>query len=209
MKRINKGGGPNSLTTFKVNNPTLKYSDLSNGYENVRIDIRNSCIAEQFFLCAYCTNRITINTSHNEHIVSQNSTLGRNLTLDFNNIIASCESKKHCGHKKVNDKIDLTPLMIESETEIIYQLNGKMSHTTPRAQSTIETLKLRNNALANTRKQIIDLVLFEYVDDIIDLNLEEDYYLQLIIDEISQPDENGKLEAFSPVIVNVLRQFIS
>lgn len=209
MKRINKRGEPNSLTIFKVNNPTLKYSDLSDGNENIRVDIRKSCIAEQFFLCAYCCNRISINTSHNEHIVSQNSIPGRNLTLEYNNIITSCESKKHCGHKKGNDVIALTPLMVECETEVIYQLNGKMRHSTPRAQSTIDTLQLRNNALANTRKQIIDLVLFEYVDDLIDLNLEEDYYLQLIIDEISQPDIDGKLEAFSPVIANVLRQFIS
>lgn len=209
MKRINKRDEPNSLTNFKVNNPTLKYSDLSNGNENVRIDIRNSCIVEQFFLCAYCCNRITFNTSHNEHIVSQNSILGRSLTLDFNNIIASCESKKHCGHKKGNNDIALTPLMPQCETEVIYQLNGKMRHSTPRAQSTIDTLQLRNNGLANARKQIIDIVLFEYVDNLIDLNLEEDYYLQSIIDEISQTDENGKLEAFSPVIINVLRQFIS
>jgi uncharacterized protein (TIGR02646 family) len=209
MRRINKGGEPNSLTVFKVNNPTLGYSDLNNGNESIRVDIRTSCIVEQFFLCAYCCNRITLDSSHNEHIVSQNSIIGRTLTLDFNNIVASCESKKNCGHKKANDIIALTPLMNECETEIIYQLNGKMRHTTPRAQSTINTLYLRNNALVNTRKQIIDLVLFEYVDDITNLILEDDYYLQLIIDEISQPDNQGKLEAFSPVIVNVLRQFIS
>lgn len=209
MKRINKSAEPNSLTIFKGNNPISKYSDLSNGNEHVRVDIRNACIAEQFFLCAYCCNRITTNTSHNEHVVSQNSISGRNLTLEYNNIVASCNSKNHCGHKKANFDIALTPLMPECEIEVIYQLNGKMRHTTPRAQRMIDTLQLRNNALANTRKQIIDLVLFEYVDDLIDLNIEEDDYLRLIIDEISQPDIDGKLEAFAPVIANVLRQFVS
>lgn len=209
MRRINKRGEPNTLTIFKGNNPVSRYSDLSNGNEHVRVDIRNSCLNEQFFLCAYCCNIITANTSHNEHVVSQNSIHGKDLTLDYNNIIASCNSKKHCGHKKGNVEIYLTPLMPECEIEIIYQLNGKMRHTTPRAQSMIDTLQLRNNALANTRKQIIDLVLFQYVDDLIDLNIEDDDYLRLIIDEISQPDNDGKLEAFAPVIANVLRQFIS
>lgn len=209
MRKIDKINEPISLTQFKIDNPTLKYADLENGYQNIRIDIRNSCISEQFFLCAYCCDRIILNTCHNEHIIPQNSLLGENLTLDYTyNIVASCQSINHCGHKKDNNLIDLTPLMIECETEIIFQLNGKMTHNSPRAQNTINILGLRNKALENKRKQVIDIVLFDYVDDLENLSLEENYYLELIIEELNQPND-GKLEAFSPVITNVLRQFIS
>lgn len=209
MRRIDKLNEPISLTQFKINNLGLKYIDLANGNENVRIDIRESCVNEQFFLCAYCCDRITATSSHNEHIIPQNSVLGENLTLDYNNIVASCQSNNNCGHKKDNNLINLTPLMIECENEIIFQLNGRMSHTTPRAQETINILNLRNRGLENKRKQVIDIILFEYVEDLNNLNLEENYYLELIIEELSEVDISGKLEAFSPIIINVLRQFLS
>lgn len=210
MRKINKNSEPISLTNFKINNPTLNYSNLDSTYYQVRIDIREACLKEQFYLCGYCCDRIDEKNSHNEHIIPQNSFLGLNLTLDFeNNIIACCNSRNHCGHKKDNNIIDITPLMIECESEIVYQLNGKVKHTTQRAYATINTLQLRNKAIENKRKQIIDIILFEYVEDITDLILEEDYYLELIIEEISTPDNNGKLEAFVPVLVNVVKQFIS
>jgi uncharacterized protein (TIGR02646 family) len=210
MRKINKNAEPISLTDFKINNPSLKYSNLSQGNDQVRIDIRVANLKEQFYLCGYCCNKINETNSHNEHIIPQNSVLGSTLTLDFeNNIIASCNSVVHCGHKKGNNTIDLTPLMSECESEIVYQLNGKMTHTTQRAQATINTLQLRNPALENKRKIIIDIILFDYVEDITDLKLEEDWYLNEIIKEISTPDNNGKVEAFVPIIVNVVKQFIS
>jgi uncharacterized protein (TIGR02646 family) len=209
MKLINKNPEPNSLTVFKTDNPTLKYSDLETGFQNIRNDIRQSCIEEQFFLCAYCCDRITINSSHNEHIIPQKSLAGNNLTLDYDNIVASCQSNNSCGHKKANLSINLTPLMPECETEIVYKINGKITNTMPRAGITVSVLNLRNSALENKRKTIIDLVLFDYVDDIQNLILEDNEYLELIIEEISQQDLDGKMEAFSPIIVNAVRQFIS
>lgn len=206
MKRINKTNEPISLTNFKINNPTLFYSDLTNGNVIVRQDIRESCVREQYFLCAYCCDRININSCHNEHIIPQTSTLGQNLTLDYINIVASCESKKHCGHKKKNQLINLSPLNLNCENDIVYQLNGKMTHRTPDAQQTISVLNLRNPGLVYKRKTIIDLILFEYVDDLSDLKIENREYLEDIIDELSNPDATGQLEAFSPVIVNVIRQ---
>lgn len=210
MRKINKGAEPIALSNFKTNNPSLKYSDLNVGYESVRVDIRIACLNEQCYLCGYCCNLINERNSHNEHIIPQKSVLGENVTLDFqNNIIVPCNATFHCGHKKDNNIIELTPLMIECESEIVYQLNGKMRHTSQRGQATITTLNLRLRALENKRKQIIDSVLFNYVDDLANLALEEDDYLKLIIEEISMPNDEGKLEAFSPVIVNVISQFIS
>lgn len=209
MRQIIKGNEPVSLTDFKVNFPTLKYENLSPGHEVVRVDIRSFCLREQYYICGYCCDRISINNSHNEHIVPQSNTIGQSLTLDYNNIVVSCESKNHCGHKKKEQIIATTPLMISCENDIIYQLNGKMKHTNPNAQNSINVLNLRNRGLTNKRKAVIDIILFEYVGNLDNLALEESYYLKMIMEEISQPDVDGKLEAFSPVVVNVLKQFLT
>ena len=210
MRKIEKSIEPASLTQYKIDNPHLSYSDLANGNESIRIDIRNSCLTEQYFLCAYCCDWIDFNYSHNEHIIPQKSIPGNDLTLDYkHNIVVSCESNKHCGHHKANKSIDLTPLMLECQNEIVYQLNGKMTHSTPRAQDAITKLNLRNKALEHKRKVIIDAVLFDYVDDLELLSIEENYFLELIIVELTKSDNRGKLEAFSPVLINVLKQFIT
>lgn len=209
MKRINKTDEPISLTNFKINNPNSIYSDLENGNVIIRQDIRESCVREQYFLCAYCCDRIDFISCHNEHIIPQTSPVGRNLTLDYNNIVASCESKKHCGHKKENNIINITPLLTSCETEIVYKLNGKMTHRSQNSQSTINILNLRDRGLVNKRKNVIDIILFQYVEDLSELALENSEYLEMIIEEILQPDADGKLEAFTPVIKNVLKQFLA
>lgn len=210
MRKIDKINEPIALANFKNAHPTLKYLDLERGFQNIRTEIRSSCIREQFFICAYCCDRINLTTCHNEHIIPQSSIPGANLTLDYvNNIVASCQSTNHCGHKKDNNPIDLTPLMIECETEIVFQLNGKMTHSSQRAQNMVNVLNLRNKALERKRKQVIDIVLFDYVSNLNDLSLEKNYYLEIIIEKLKETDADGKLEAFSPIIINVLRQFIS
>jgi uncharacterized protein (TIGR02646 family) len=209
MRRINKGIEPASLSSFKNTFPSARYENFADGYENVRIDVRSSCLLEQHYLCAYCCDRITLRDSHNDHIVPQSSLLGQNLTLDYSNIVASCNAKKHCGRRKDDSIISITPLMPNCETDIIYQLNGKMTHKSQNAQNTITTLNLRDGGLTHKRKILIDTVLYKYTDDISELALEESFYLELIINEITQVNEEGKLEAFTPVIVNVLSQFLS
>jgi len=64
MRKINKNAEPISLTDFKINNPSLKYSDLSQGNDQVRIDIRVANLKEQFYLCGYCCNKINETNSH-------------------------------------------------------------------------------------------------------------------------------------------------
>jgi uncharacterized protein (TIGR02646 family) len=209
MRKIIKNTEPESLTNFKTTFPLLKYRDLVGIHSQVRVDIRSSCISDQYHLCAYCCDRITLNSSHNDHIISQKSTEGESLTLNYLNIVASCQSKNSCGHKKNNQVINITPLMDNCERDIIYLLNGKMTHKSQDAQRTISVLNLRNKGLENKRKNVIDLILFNYVDELTSLSLEEPEYLELIIEDITKPSHEGKLEAFVPIIVNVLRGFLS
>ncbi|WP_164112248.1 MULTISPECIES: retron system putative HNH endonuclease [Sphingobacterium] len=209
MRRINKGPEPVSLTQLKLDQPLFTYQDMDGAYSVIRSDIRQSCIAEQFSLCAYCCDRVDNISSHNEHIIPQSDPMGASLTLEYTNIVASCNSNNHCGHFKKNNAIPLTPLMGNCEGDIIYQLNGKMTHRNPDAQRTISILNLRNSALSEKRKNIIDLIIFEYVDDLGEMVLEDVDFLELMIDELRTPDAAGMLEAFSPVIINVLRQLIT
>lgn len=213
MKRIIKRTEPVSLTEYKRLNSSASYENLAGGNESIRVDIRKSCLEEQNYLCAYCCDRISLeNTqSHNEHIIPQNSPQGRNITLDYNNIVASCQSRNHCGHKKDNNFISVTPLMSNCERDIIYNINGTMTHRTPDAQSTISTLNLRFGALARKRREVIQTILFDRIPDFEDettIVLADDDYLEMIIEEISQTDENGKLEAFTPIVVSVLKKYL-
>ncbi|MEN8215065.1 MAG: hypothetical protein ABFS56_01540 [Pseudomonadota bacterium] len=57
--------------------------------------IRDSCLEEQYYLCAYCCQRIDDKNSHNEHIQAQS--VAPNQMLNFHNIVASCNQSKQCG----------------------------------------------------------------------------------------------------------------
>jgi uncharacterized protein (TIGR02646 family) len=84
MRTINKGSEPSSLTAWKRSNPHKQYTDLD---ADIRRDIREHALKEQFYLCAYCCQRIQdISACHNEHIEAQK--LNPKRTLDFRTLIA-------------------------------------------------------------------------------------------------------------------------
>ena len=208
MRQINKSPEPISLTTWKRHNLNKTYRNLKND-ENaykVRIDIRNTCITEQYHLCAYCCNRISIDTSHNEHIQYQD--LYPQLSLIHNNIVASCNNKNHCGHYKKNNSLILTPLISECETEIKYYLNGKVEHFSDRAEQTISVLGLDNKALIKKRKELLDTLIYSQSEDPAEIELLDIDLLSLLIEDLKTPDKNYKLESFSPVLVNVLSNLL-
>lgn len=69
MRKITKGAEPDSLSKWKQQNKTATYPDLPH---EERQSVRTACIAEQFGLCAYCCQSITLDGSHNEHVEAQN-----------------------------------------------------------------------------------------------------------------------------------------
>lgn len=79
MRTINKGTEPSSLTDWKRRNPHSSYQELT---EDIRRDIREHALKEQFYLCAYCCQRIKdVDACHNEHVEAQH--LNNKRTLDF------------------------------------------------------------------------------------------------------------------------------
>lgn len=208
MRKIEKGVEPQSLTGFKKTHPSARYKDAPH---YVRQDIRQACVEEQFYLCAYCCKAITSDSkkSVNEHIVPRES--AHNLELDFNNLVASCTTKGQCDDAHGRQFLPLTPLKSECEQDLAFKLSGRVEGKTEDARTSIKVLNLgdteqNNRALVEARKQIINSLIFTHGVDLTD-PVEDDELLQSIIDDILQPDNEGKSLAYAPVVVNILREW--
>lgn len=210
MQKINKGSEPIVLTQWKSSNPRGLYSQLT---DIERCAIRKLCTKEQFFLCAYCCQPISGDTSDtvNEHVEAQH--IARNKTLDFNNIVASCNTKNQCDSAHGSQFLPLTPLMKECETELKFNLNGCVEGLTDRAKKAITVLNLgdnlcNNKALVQRRKQSFDAVLYTNLGSPNNLELEDDDLLEILMEDLKTPHD-GKLEAFSPVIAKMLESHLT
>ncbi|MGR5240767.1 TIGR02646 family protein [Photobacterium damselae] len=211
MRRINKkqGAEPQELISWKRTNHRGIYADLT---EIERKAIRHQCTTEQFYICAYCGKAISGSDSDtmNEHVEARR--IAPNRSLDLGNIVASCNTSNQCDDSHASQVLPLTPLMPECETELNYSLSGRVSGTTERANIAIKVLNLgdteRNNrSLVEQRKQqIISLLFTNGIDP--DDGLDDDELLEMVITDLETPID-GKLTPFSPVVVNVLKQWIA
>ncbi|EJN35161.1 TIGR02646 family protein [Pseudomonas sp. GM78] len=204
MRKIDKGKEPGSLTSFKRSNRTLAYRDLP---PQERQSIRSSCISEQYGLCAYCCQSITVDNAHNEHLEAQDSAPNR--TLEFSNIVASCQRPQQCGHGRKTRQLPLTPLMAECETELKFYLSGLVEGQTERARVSIEALNLGNRGLVGARKQMLDLLMFNLSNQPAELQFEEEETLAMFLDDLKTPDPAQRLQPFSPVLVNVIHHLLT
>ena len=205
MRTINKGPEPFSLTAWKRANSQKNYTNLD---KSICRDIREQALKEQFYLCAYCCQRIQdIDACHNEHVEAQSINPKR--TVDFTNIVASCNTPNQCGKAHKSDVLSLTPLMAECETELRFKINGRVEGLSERATDTIKTLNLgdheRNNrALVEKRKQLSNVLLWKsYGASSPELEEEDEDILNALIEELAQPQQD-KLEPFAPVVINIV-----
>jgi len=212
MRTINKGLEPSSLTAWKKKNPNGVYNDLNETEEGktIRASIRDYALKEQFYLCAYCCQRIEDSDDcHNEHVEAQS--LNPRRTLDFSNIVASCNTPNQCGNAHQSQHLPLTPLMIECETELRFKISGRVEGMSDRAIKAIQVLNLgddekNNRSLIEKRKQLSNfLLLINGVDP--NQGLEDEELLKMLIDELLQPQQ-GRMEPFTPVVVNILRNWL-
>lgn len=208
MRKIDKGMEPPSLTRFKRSNKTSRYQDLP---PNERRLIRASCISEQYGLCAYCCQSITVDDALNEHVEAQDH--AKNRTLDFSNIVASCQRPHQCGTGRKTKPLPLTPLMAECETELKFYLSGLVSGT-KRAMVSIKALNLghtleSNRGLVGARKQMVDMLMFDLSTDAADLQFEDEELLRMFLEDLKTPKATQCLQPFSPVLVNVIQHFLT
>lgn len=208
MRRINKGMEPQSLTRWKRSYTTLRYRDLPPDESR---SIRASCISEQHGLCAYCCQSITVDTAHNEHIEAQDRAPNR--TLDFSNIVASCQHPNQCGHGRGTKSLPLTPLMAECETELKFYLSGLVTGQTDRARVSVEALNLghteeSNRGLVGRRKSMVDALIYCQNAFPQDLQFEDPEILGLLLEEMKVPGADQRLQPFSSVLGNVIHHLL-
>jgi len=205
MRKINKGAEPSTLTTWKRQHRQHQYTDLT---ADIRQVIRKQCVEEQFFLCAYCCVSITNNPAscHNEHLDSQDKAPKK--TLDYGNIIASCNTNNQCGAAHKAQHLPFTPLMDACETELKFYLTGRIKGLTPRANEVIEMLNLNNRLLVETRKQLVEALIYEMGEDPKTIDVLDDELLDVLLDDM-YPSTVACLRPFSPVLANVLKGWLS
>ncbi|WP_367105436.1 hypothetical protein [uncultured Psychrobacter sp.] len=208
MRKITKQAGfePQTLTRWKRANPHSNYDNLN---KVERVDIRLSCAIEQFYLCAYCCKPISGNGKDcmNEHVLARR--MAPNRSLDYTNIVASCRTSKQCDDAHGSQPLPLTPFDIECETDLEFKLSGRVEGKTANAQETIRVLNLGNNnkSLVEQRRQFVQALLLGGGIDPEDV-VDDSDLIQMVINDLSIP-RNGKLEAFAPVAINILRQWVA
>ncbi len=212
MQQIIKGNEPTELAEYKRKNPTHRYDDLGEDLERIRPTIRQACLDEQSYLCAYCCRQIGTKDRdcHNEHILPQQKYPQK--SFDFiGNIVGSCSSGNSCGDAKANQEINISPLSPRCESEFKFNISGTITGLTDDAKQTIDVLKLgdslqQNQKLVDIRKQAIANFLFSQSTTIDDL-VEDDELLTLLVEDLQQITE-GKLQPFAPIITKALKNWI-
>lgn len=217
MRKITKGNPPTSFVDWVRQKPSDKsenqwFAEIYNQeHWDLVEELGTHNAQEQFYLCAYCCSSITGNyrDTVNEHVEARK--INPNRSLDHTNIVASCKIKNQCDASHKHQALPLTPLMNECETELIFKISGRVEGVTDRAKEAINVLNLgdketNNKALIEKRKQLSHSLMYTHGLDPQE-RLEDEELLRSVIDDLLTP-RDGKLEPFSPVVANILRNWI-
>ena len=160
MIRIIKDTEPEFWSEYKKRHPGDNYEALDNSEEGreTRRMLRQHLIMHQKYICAYCSKRISLDESLNEHIKPQNAPLYAAYSMDYNNIVASCKTEgaaATCGARKSNkydEKLFVSPLDEDCESHFKYYPDGTIEGTTEKGRETIAVLNLNSYKLKVGRK---------------------------------------------------------
>ena len=213
MKRINKNDEPQEILQWKSkfknkNGRVPRYSDL-NEVENLphKIFLKNSLISEQGHICCYCCKPIDTKNSHIEHIRPKERNEYRAISLEYENLLASCQGyhdrEENCGHSKdnaFNEELFVSPLEENCESLFEFSNRGKIKAVdgNERAGYTIELLNLDTEQLNAARTEAM------WVSGAMD-ELTEDECRRLL-DKFQSVDERGRYAGFSDAIVYQLKK---
>jgi uncharacterized protein (TIGR02646 family) len=170
VKHIVKQAEPDAFKQWKaLANPDWQptYADLRGEPKQA---VKHALMAEQGHICCYCERRLTENDSHIEHFMPQES--GK-LTLDFSNLLCSCQNNvqtgepRHCGNLKdhwFDSALLISPLKPDCEKRFAFTGDGGMQPadgTDQAAITTIEKLGLDIPKLRALRAKAIEPFLDE------------------------------------------------
>lgn len=213
MKRIYKNDEPQEILQWKSkfknkNGRVPRYSDL-NEVENLphKIFLKNSLISEQGHICCYCCKPIDTKNSHIEHIRPKERDEYRAISLEYENLLASCQGyhdrEENCGHSKdnaFNEKLFVSPLEENCESLFEFSDRGKIKAAdgNERAAYTIEILNLDTEQLNAARTEAM------WVSGAMDELTEDE--CQRLLDKFQSVDERGRYVGFSDAIVYQLKK---
>ncbi|MEI6777996.1 MAG: retron system putative HNH endonuclease [Chloroflexales bacterium] len=177
MKYITKRPQPQALIAWTRTRSeddeqatTWTYDDMPGG---VRESIKRSLIAEQGGLCCYTGRRITLETSHIEHLKPQAACIGHEDT-DYTNLLAAYPSSApntpgcpYGAHRKANwhePELFVHPRRQDCEVRFRYRDTGKVVATRPddaAVVTTIRQLGLDHPQLEQMRKAAIYAAIYD------------------------------------------------
>ena len=213
MKTIYKNDEPQEILQWKSkfknkNGRVPRYSDL-NEVENLphKIFLKNSLISEQGHICCYCCKPIDTTNSHIEHIRPKERNEYRAISLEYENLLASCQGyhdrEENCGHSKdnaFNEELFVSPLEENCESLFEFSDRGKIKAVdgNERAGYTIELLNLDTEQLNAARTEAM------WVSGAMDELTEDE--CQKLLDKFENVDERGRYAGFSDAIVYQLKK---
>jgi len=205
MRFIEKQPEPSEFTSWKSKNKGINYQVLQQ-FPEIKRKLKYSLIHEQHCICCYCEKRINTATSTIEHLLPIDKF--PKLQLDYDNILASCNSGNHCNQKRGNKDLKVHPLQNNVSKRFQFYLSfkgGKNPIVLIKGDDdAINTLNLNENQLARDRgKTLMGLVSEQYNKFDID-SLSELEKMQLI-EGISNPNEDNELQQFISSIMYILR----
>lgn len=213
MKTIYKNDEPQEILQWKSkfknkNGRVPRYSDL-NEVENLphKILLKNSLLSEQGHICCYCCKPIDTKNSHIEHIRPKERDEYRAISLEYENLLASCQGyhdrEENCGHSKdnaFNEELFVSPLEENCESLFEFSNRGKIKAVdgNERAGYTIELLNLDTEQLNAARTEAM------WVSGAMDELTEDE--CQKLLDKFENVDERGRYAGFSDAIVYQLKK---
>lgn len=218
MRYIKKGEEPECLAKWKAEWNPLENEEGKSLYINYdsfqnpqKAELHNCLLREQGYICCYCGIRIDRKNSHIEHLKPQGKY--PNLDVEYTNLLASCqgESKKynsaHCGHKRKNKELMVSPLEANCADFFRYSGLGEILPATDpdkqaAAKDTIDKLGLDIDKLTAERKQAID----GFLQAIEELSEEE---IQQFVQGYQKLDSKGKYAPFCAVIAYIFKEYFT
>ena len=143
MIYIQKNAEPQEFIDWKrkfknKNKRDAQYSDIKE--EPIKIKVKNALIQEQRYICCYCCNQIGERDSHIEHFCPKGRQEYSGKSLDYDNILASCQGegtknsktkrvRRHCGYAKqdqFDEKLMISPLDINCAERFVFTEYGRV-----------------------------------------------------------------------------------
>lgn len=209
MFRITKLREPRSLVHYRAQAGS-SYDDADSTVKN---DIRTSLLSEQGFLCAYCMERISLETMKIEHWACQSAPQSSALQLTYSNLLGCCKGNEGqrfkfqtCDTRKGNSPLLYSPSNSNDriESKVNFRPNGEIYSSNINFDQELNVvLNLNLPRMVTNRSSVI-----EAIRKVLHKKKRTMTRQQLInlIGHVSARDSDNKLKPFFEVKVKYLKK---